>query len=169
MMYCWDSRISSSANFSGILDEFSIYSRDLSSCEIAAIYNAGSAGKQSILAAATNSSVSPFPYLDIDRDGIPDFWEITLNENPTNFSANLDRDGDGYTDLEEYMNWLGAPHALTLHNTQTNVDLYTVSGNTGNLLFGVANGTNGTVYLTNLELPVSGVRSIPRRCIHADQ
>ena len=46
-----------------------------------------------------------------DKDGIPDFWEITLNEFPTNFSPNLDRNGDGYTDLEEYMNWLGAPHA----------------------------------------------------------
>src|SRR6185312_10359209 len=96
------------------------------------------------------------PYVDVDRDGIPDFWEITLNESATNFSANLDRDGDGYTDLEEYMNWLGAPHALTVHDTQTNVDLYTVSGNTGNLLFGVANGTNGTVYLTNLDACAGG-------------
>ena len=47
------------------------------------------------------------------------------------------------------MNWLGVPHAIALHDTPTNVDLYLLSGNTGNLLFGVANGTNGSVYLTN--------------------
>jgi subtilisin-like proprotein convertase family protein len=137
-------------HFSGLIDELAIYKRALTPCEITAIYNAGSLGKQSLLT-GTNyiSPTSPLPYADVDRDGIPDFWEITLNEFPTNFSPHLDRDGDGYTDLEEYMNWLGVPHALTLHNTATNIDLYALSGNTGNLLFGVANGTNGSVYLTN--------------------
>lgn len=136
--------------YSGQIDELGIYNRALSQCEILAIYNAGSGGKQSVLAVATNDPISnPFPYVDIDRDGIPDFWEITLGENATNFSANLDRDGDGYTDLEEYLNWLGAPHGLTVTNTPANIDLYVLAGNTGNLQFGVANGTNGTVYLTN--------------------
>ncbi|HEX4264762.1 MAG TPA: LamG-like jellyroll fold domain-containing protein [Verrucomicrobiae bacterium] len=136
--------------FHGSMDELSIYHRVLLPCEISAIYNAGSAGKQSILSNNTNAAtLSTLPYADVDRDGIPDFWEITLSESATNLSANLDRDGDGYTDLEEYMNWLGVPHALTITNTQANVDLYQLSGNTGNLLFGVANGTNGTVYLTN--------------------
>jgi subtilisin-like proprotein convertase family protein len=138
--------------YNGRLDEFSVYNRALSPCEILDIYNAASAGKQSILSAATNSaSTNNLPYLDVDHDGIPDFWEITLGENATNFSANADRDLDGYTDLEEYMNWLGVPHALTITNTQVDVDLYQMSGNTGNLLFGVSNGTNGTVYLTNLD------------------
>ena len=136
--------------FNGKIDEVSLYKRALSDCEISAIYTSGTNGKTPILIAATNGpAIDPFPYVDVDRDGIPDFWEISLHENPTNFSPNLDRDGDGYTDLEEYMNWLGAPHALTVTNQSTNVDLYVLSGNTGNLLFGVANGTNGSVYLTN--------------------
>jgi len=138
--------------FDGAMDEWSIYDRALSQCEIQSIYNAGSLGKDSILSATgtTNSETTTLlPYADVDRDGIPDFWEITLNENPTNFSPTLDRDGDGYTDLEEYMNWLGVPHALTVSNTVVDVDLHVLSGNTGNLLFGVSNGTNGTVYLTN--------------------
>ena len=136
--------------FGGGMDEWTIYKRALSECEIQAIYNSGSAGKTPLLSGGsgglTNSSVA---FADFDKDGIPDFWEITLGENATNFSANADRDGDGYTDLEEYLNWLGSPHTLTLTNTTTNVDLYIMSGGTGNLTFGVANGTNGTVYLTN--------------------
>ncbi len=135
----------------GALDEFSIYDRALSACEIGAIFNAGSAGKQSLLAGVTNLVFSPMPpFADVDQDGIPDFWEMTLpGEFPTNFSATADRDGDGYTDLEEYLNWLGAPHALTPSNNPVAVDLYVLAGNTGNLRFGVQNGTNGTVILTN--------------------
>jgi len=142
--------------FTGKIDEISIYNRALSPCEIAAIYNAGTAGKQSLLSSTNALPTSPWPYADVDQDGIPDFWEITLKEFPTNFSASLDRDGDGYTDLEEYMNWLGVPHAIALHDTSTNVDLYALSGNTGNLLFGVASGTNGTAYLTNLNACLGG-------------
>ncbi len=135
----------------GALDEFSIYSRALSPCEIGAIFSAGHAGKLSLAAGNTNLVFSPMPpFADVDQDGIPDFWEMTLQgEFPTNFSANLDRDGDGYTDLEEYLNWLGAPHALTPSNNPVAVDLYALAGNTGNLSFGVQNGSNGTVVLTN--------------------
>jgi hypothetical protein len=54
-------------------------------------------------------------------------------------SNNNDRDGDGYSDLEEYLDWLGAPHALTLTNTPVGVDLYKLAGNTGRLTFSVTN------------------------------
>ncbi|HAO79836.1 MAG TPA: hypothetical protein DCQ92_12850, partial [Verrucomicrobia subdivision 3 bacterium] len=93
--------------------------------------------------------ISTLPYLDTDQDGIPDYWEITFGENPTNVSNNLDRDGDGYTDLEEYLNWLAAPHAFTVTNTPVGVDLMQLFGKTGNLSFMVTNALNGTVYLTN--------------------
>jgi len=44
-------------------------------------------------------------YLDSDRDGMPDDWEITTGLNPENASdANLDMDSDGYTNLEEFLN-----------------------------------------------------------------
>ena len=94
--------------------------------------------------------ISTLPYLDTDQDGIPDYWEITFGENPTNVSNNLDRDGDGYTDLEEYLNWLAAPHALTVTNTPVSVDLMQLFGKTGNLSFSATNGVNGFVYLTNV-------------------
>ncbi len=84
---------------------------------------------------------------DYDQDGMPDYWEVTLGLNALLPSNDLDRDGDGYTDLEEYLNWLAAPHAFLLHDTHVDVDLRAVAGNTGNLTFTVANGTNGTVVL----------------------
>jgi len=91
------------------------------------------------------------PYLDTDQDGLPDFWEATFTPGlvyvPSN---NHDRDGDGYTDLEEYNNWLAGPHALTVTNAPVGVDLYQLCGGSGHLAFCVTNGINGVVYLTNV-------------------
>jgi hypothetical protein len=48
------------------------------------------------------SVVTDVPY-DLDGDGIPDAWELThglLRDYP--FDADVDSDGDGYTNLQEY-------------------------------------------------------------------
>jgi subtilisin-like proprotein convertase family protein len=94
---------------------------------------------------------STLPYLDTDQDGIPDFWEITFGTDPfTPSNNNLASDGSGYTDLEEYDNWLAGPHALTVTNTPAGVDLMQLFGKTGKLSFSVTNAVNGSVYLTNV-------------------
>jgi subtilisin-like proprotein convertase family protein len=99
--------------------------------------------------------LNPAPQpLDSDGDGLPDYWEITLaatgqtNMNPA-VANNNHSNPDGYTDLEHYINWLAAPHALTVSNTPVAVDLYAIAGRTGNLGFSVTDGTNGTVALIN--------------------
>ncbi len=44
---------------------------------------------------------------DQDRDGMPDLWEMAHGLNPNNPSdGQSDRDADGYTNLEEYLNSL---------------------------------------------------------------
>jgi hypothetical protein len=49
------------------------------------------------------------PYKDADSDGMPDGWERKNNLNPNDASdASKDRDGDGYTNIEEYINNLVA-------------------------------------------------------------
>ena len=131
----------------GLLDELSIYQRALSANEIKSVYNAGSTGKFAAPAAA-----SP-PYLDTDQDGIPDFWEITFGQSPTNVDSFLPSSNVnflGYTRLEEYLAWLAGPQALTVTNTPVGVDLMPIFGKTGNLSFAVTNAVNGTVYLTNV-------------------
>jgi hypothetical protein len=99
---------------------------------------------------ASPTPTSLLPYLDTDQDGLPDFWEQTFTPKllyvPSN---NNDRNGDGYTDLEEYNNWLAAPHALTETNTPVGVDLYQLCGESGHLAFSITNSIHGTVYLTN--------------------
>ena len=45
------------------------------------------------------------PYKDSDNDGMPDSWEIEHKLNPKDASdAVTDRDGDGYTNIEEFLN-----------------------------------------------------------------
>ncbi len=45
---------------------------------------------------------------DRDEDGIPDQWEISRGLDPNSImDVNQDDDGDGYTNIEEYLNELG--------------------------------------------------------------
>jgi pectate lyase len=47
----------------------------------------------------------PEPPADSDLDGMPDFWEEGMKLNPRDASdAVKDQDGDGYTNIEEYIN-----------------------------------------------------------------
>jgi hypothetical protein len=50
------------------------------------------------------------PWKDSDGDGMPDAWERQQRLNPLNpADGNADRDRDGYTELEEWMNSLVKP------------------------------------------------------------
>ena len=50
-------------------------------------------------------SYSGEAYIDTDGDGIPDEWEIKYGLNPNDPSdANQDMNGDGYTNIEKYIN-----------------------------------------------------------------
>jgi hypothetical protein len=44
------------------------------------------------------------PYADTDRDGMPDAWEKTRGLNPDANDSAGDRDGDGFTNIEEFIN-----------------------------------------------------------------
>lgn len=49
------------------------------------------------------------PPRDSDKDGMPDEWELARGLDPNDpADGRLDRDGDGYTNLEEYLNELAA-------------------------------------------------------------
>ena len=98
-------------------------------------------------------AVNPWPTLvsvvaptDTDQDGMPNFWEQNLglnsavaNNNHTNVS--------GYTDIEDYLNFLGAPHNFGGVNATNVTNLRALTGNDTNYVFTVVNATNGVVAL----------------------
>lgn len=58
------------------------------------------------------------PYKDSDSDGIPDDWEIKHGLNAHNANdASLDRDKDGYTNIEEFLNSVVDIKNVTATNT----------------------------------------------------
>jgi hypothetical protein len=47
------------------------------------------------------------PWIDTDRDGLPDAWETAQALDPADpLDAALDPDGDGFTNLEDWLNYL---------------------------------------------------------------
>ena len=73
---------------------------------------------------------SATPPLDTDNDGMPDDWEDACCLDPFDpDDANGDRNGDGYTNIEEYINWLPLKQPMptgleTDLNCDTIVNLY---------------------------------------------
>jgi len=95
------------------------------------------------------------PWPDSDHDGLPDWWELIrgtpTNSAPGDFSdANADLAGDGYTELERYMNWLALPHYDCTNGTVLNVDLtqYTRGFTNNGPVYTVFGATNGGVALS---------------------
>lgn len=89
---------------------------------------------------------------DTDLDGIPDFWEKMIGTNPNSGSgdfsdSNADPDGDGYTNLEDYLNWMAEPHYFVAYNADQDIDLTAMfigySKTSPN--YSVDNISNGTV------------------------
>ena len=94
--------------------------------------------------------------VDSDHDGLPDWWEAMRGTNPNSapgdFSdANADLIGDGYTELDRYLNWLAQVHYVCNTGAVVTVDLNQyIRGFTNSTLIStnVFNATNGTVSLS---------------------
>jgi len=90
---------------------------------------------------------------DSDDDGMPDWWEVIHGLDPFSpagdFSdSNGDLDGDQYTNLEDYLNWMAVPHFDCNHDGTVDVDLAALSrGYTASPGFVVNHELNGTVTL----------------------
>lgn len=91
---------------------------------------------------------------DTDNDGLPDWWErikgLNPNSPPGDFSdCNADPDGDEYTNLEDYLNWLAAPHFECTNGVPLEVDLtqFTRGFTNRSPVYSVFGATNGTVTL----------------------
>ena len=69
------------------------------------------------------------PYKDSDGDGMPDEWEIKYGLNPNDPSdANKDLNGDGYTNIEKYINGIDPTKKTDWTNLENNKDTLTEKG-----------------------------------------
>ncbi|ATC63061.1 pectate lyase [Nibricoccus aquaticus] len=90
---------------------------------------------------------------DTDRDGMPDWWETLFGLNSrsaaNDFSeSNADLDNDGFTNLEDYLNWLALPRYNSAINGSVDIDLSALSrGYTSVPVFTLGTPTAGTVQL----------------------
>ena len=69
------------------------------------------------------------PYVDTDGDGMPDEWEKANGLNPNDPSdANKDCTGDGYTNIEKYINGISTTNCLDWSDLKNNFDTLAAKG-----------------------------------------
>jgi len=63
------------------------------------------------------------PYKDSDGDGMPDSWELKYKLDPNNpADAILDSNGDGYSNIEKYINGIDPKKKIDWKNPENNFD-----------------------------------------------
>jgi autotransporter-associated beta strand protein len=85
-------------------------------------------------------------YFETNQDGLPDYWKEAMGMNITLAYGNLTA-ANGYTNLENYVNWLAGPHAIAIENNSVNIDLTAYTLGLANPAFVLSNAVNGTVLL----------------------
>ena len=99
---------------------------------------------------------------DSDLDGLPDWWESMYGYNPKSkngdFSdANKDRLGDGWTELERYLEWMARAHYTFAKGETQVIDLaqFTAGYDNGTYTFFAPTGATATVNGTKLTVKLA--------------
>jgi hypothetical protein len=90
------------------------------------------------------------PATDSDGDGMSNTWESANGTNPNSADNNGDVDGDGYTNIEEYLDYMAngttvAPATLTKHGSGASSQTVTVGTAITSFYYTWANATGVTV------------------------
>ncbi len=90
---------------------------------------------------------------DTDNDGLPNWWETikgtNVNSGSGDFSdSNADANLDGYTNLDDYLQWMSLPHYESPTGNKVSVNIQKLSrGFTSGVNYTVSNVVNGTTAL----------------------
>ena len=90
---------------------------------------------------------------DSDHDGLPDWWEILYGLNPVSPSgdfteSNADPDLDGYTRLDDYLQWMSQPHFFLPEDQTLDINLQQLSqGYTDNPEYIASKFSNGSLVI----------------------
>lgn len=60
---------------------------------------------------------------DTDQDGMPDWWEQCIGSNASVANQNDDPNGDGWTLLEDYLEFMAHPYIIMATNGEASIDL----------------------------------------------
>ena len=60
---------------------------------------------------------------DTDQDGMPDWWEKTIGSDPNTANNNDDPDHDGWTLLEDYLDFMAHPYVIIQPNASGTLDV----------------------------------------------
>ena len=60
---------------------------------------------------------------DTDQDGMPDWWEKTIGSDPAVANQNDDPNGDGWTLLEDYLDFIAHPYVILKPGDSSSIDL----------------------------------------------
>ena len=88
---------------------------------------------------------------DSDHDGLPDWWETVRGLNPASAAnvysdSNSDRDGNGFTELDEYLEWMAKPHYFTSVGQNVAIDLgQAFVGYTASPTYTASNAVGGAI------------------------
>ncbi|WP_417941868.1 T9SS type A sorting domain-containing protein [Flavobacterium sp. RS13.1] len=92
---------------------------------------------------------------DTDLDGLPNWWETIIGTNPDSaigdFSdSNADNDLDGYTNLDQYLQWMSLPHYDSPAGNKVDIDIQKLSrGFTNGVNYSLSNVVNGNATLNS--------------------
>jgi hypothetical protein len=90
---------------------------------------------------------------DSDQDGLPNWWENIIGTNVNSaigdFSdANADPNLDGYTHLDEYLQWMSLPHYESPDGTKIDINIQKLSrGFTSGVSYAISNVVKGNAIL----------------------
>lgn len=90
---------------------------------------------------------------DTDQDGLPNWWETIIGTNINSaigdFSdTNADPDLDGYTNLDNYLQWMSLPHYESPEGTKIDINIQKLSrGFTSGVSYVISNAVNGNTVL----------------------
>lgn len=101
------------------------YSCTGSQSQVGGMIDASSESKEDWSEYTTTSRASDW---DSDGDGMPNWWEefygFNANGASNDFSeSNADMNGDGYTNLEDYLDWMATPHFETTTGVAVSFDV----------------------------------------------
>ncbi|HAJ80364.1 MAG TPA: hypothetical protein DCO75_11405 [Fibrobacteres bacterium] len=102
---------------------------------------------------------------DTDNDGMPDYWEKTMDLNISTNDA-MTKDAAGYANIENYMNLLGGFHGKTTSGNFVTINLlaYTGGFSDASPTYTVSNAVNGAAAMSGTNsakfTPASGFHGI---------